>query len=241
MISRSRTLLCVCLTALVFPGLLAASPKHLFILSGQSNMAGHRPEEAFTPSVSKALGGEQVLIVQDAVGGQPIQRWHKGWQAPDGTEPETTGDLYDRLMGKVNAAVGDTELASVTFIWMQGERDARMQWASVYEASLLALHQQVSKDLGRTDVNLVIGRLSDFDLKNEKYKQWTDIREIQVRVAESNPRFSWVDTDDLNDGVNRRGKSIENDLHYSADGYRKLGERFAEAALKLIRASQTSR
>ncbi len=30
--------------------------KHLFVLSGQSNMQGHRPAEAFTPAVAKALG-----------------------------------------------------------------------------------------------------------------------------------------------------------------------------------------
>ena len=35
--------------------------RHLFILSGQSNMQGHRPQEAFTPAVEKALGKENVL------------------------------------------------------------------------------------------------------------------------------------------------------------------------------------
>ena len=42
----------------------------------------------------------------------------------------------------------------------------------------------------------------------------------------------WVDTDDLNDGKNRRGKDIKNDLHYSAEGYKTLGKRFAESCLK---------
>ena len=35
--------------------------KHLFILSGQSNMAGHQPEEAFIPAVVKAFGKENVI------------------------------------------------------------------------------------------------------------------------------------------------------------------------------------
>jgi hypothetical protein len=61
------------------------------------------------------------------------------------------------------------------------------------------------------------------------------VRKIQVKLAESNPRFSWVNTDDLNDGVNRKGKKIQNDLHYSAEGYKTLGKRFAESALKLIK------
>ncbi|MHC4263673.1 MAG: sulfatase family protein [Planctomycetota bacterium] len=45
----------------------------------------------------------------------------------------------------------------------------------------------------------------------------------------------WVDTDDLNDGLNRRGDVIENDVHYSAVGYCTLGERFARRAIDLVR------
>jgi hypothetical protein len=212
----------------------AEEGRHLFILSGQSNMQRHRPEEAFTPAVSDALGIDRVIVVQDAQNGQPILRWWKNWKSPEGEKPESTGDLYDRLMAKVNPAIEGQVLESVTFIWMQGERDAGMRWGGVYEASLRGLYDQLSEDLGRTDINFVIGRLSDFDLKNERYPHWTMIRKIQVDIAESNPRFEWIDTDDLNDGIDRRGRAIDNDIHYSADGYKNLGERFAAAALDLI-------
>ena len=46
-----------------------------------------------------------------------------------------------------------------------------------------------------------------------------------------------VDTDDLNDGVNRRGKEIRDDLHYSASGYVELGKRFAKESIQLIKDS----
>lgn len=210
---------------------------HLFVLSGQSNMQGHRPDEAFTPAVSKALGGANVIVIQDALGGQPIQRWYKEWKSPEGEKPAKTGDLYDRLMGKVNAAIKGKTLASITFIWMQGERDAKMKWGSVYEASLKGLYGQFCADVGRDDVNFVIGRLSDFDLDNKRYPHWTIVRDVQVKVAESNPRFDWVDTDDLNDGENRKGKAIKDDLHYSGEGYKTLGKRFAASALNLIEAN----
>ena len=229
-------------TSLVFCFALsvnAESGVHLFILSGQSNMAGHRPEEAFTPAVEAALGKDNVIVVQDAVGGQPIQRWYKDWTTPDGTKPNSTGDLYDaRLMEKVNAAVGDTQPSTVTFFWMQGERDAKQKWGSVYKQSLIGLHQQLSADLKRDDIGFVIGRLSDFDMSNQRYPDWTKLREIQVEVADSNPRFVWINTDDLNDGRNRRGKPIKNDLHYSADGYKTLGKRFAKAGLELIKSQK---
>jgi hypothetical protein len=210
--------------------------KHLFILSGQSNMQGHRPEEAFTPTVEKVLGKDKVIVVQDALGGQPIHRWWKQWKSPEGKKPAQSGDLYERLMSKVNPAIKGKKLASVSFVWMQGERDAKMGWGDLYEEALVGLHAQLAKDLGRNpkEMTFVIGRLSDFDMKNTRYRHWTKVREAQVKVADSNPKFSWVDTDDLNDGKNRRGKDIKDDLHYSAEGYKTLGLRFAEASLKTL-------
>ena len=214
--------------------LAVAQGKHLFILSGQSNMVGHRPQEAFLPAVEKALGKENVIVVQHAVGGQSIQRWYKKWTSPQGVKPAITGDIYDQLMGKVNPFIRGKTLESVTFIWMQGEKDTQ-KWGSVYAVSLKGLHDQLNKDLERKDVNFVIGRISDHDLQNNSRPHWTMVREAQVKVAESDPRFKWVNTDDLNDGLNRRGRLIRNDLHYSAEGYKTLGSRFAESALKLIK------
>jgi len=210
--------------------------KHLFILSGQSNMQGHRPDEAFTPAVEKALGKDKVIVIQDALGGQPIHRWWKGWHDPQGKKPAQSGDLYDRLMGKVKPAIKGQKLASVSFVWMQGERDANMGWGDLYEEAIVGLHAQLAKDLGKNpkEMVFVIGRLSDFDLNNKRYRHWTKVRKAQIKVANSNPKFFWVDTDDLNDGKNRRGKEIKNDLHYSAEGYKTLGKRFAESCLIAI-------
>ena len=86
--------------------------------------------------------------------------------------------------------------------------------------------------------NFVIGRLSDFDLENAIYPHWQMIRAVQVKVAESNTRFGWVDTDDLNDGFNRKGKEIKNDLHMSAEGYKIMGARFAEKSIQLIKSNR---
>ena len=209
---------------------------HLFILSGQSNMAGMRPEESFTPAVEKAFGKERVLVVKDAHGGQPIRRWYKDWKSADGIRPDKTGDLYDRLMQKVRDELSKTDrsIKTVTFVWMQGERDANERHGEVYGASLNGLFEQLAADLRRDDLNFVIGRLSDFDMENKRYPHWTMVRKQQVMLAEKTPNCVWVNTDDLNDGKNRKGKTIKDDLHYSADGYVTLGQRFADQAVQLI-------
>ena len=208
---------------------------HLFILSGQSNMVGLDPEVSFRPALESALGKEHVFIVKDAKGGEPIRRWYKKWKAADGVMPEANGDLYEQLMVKVDEKLKERDYQTVTFLWMQGERDAREQHGEVYGASLRGLIEQLRVDLGRKTIQVIIGRLSDFDMDNQKYPHWTMIRDVQVEVAESCANCAWINTDDLNEGLNKAGKTINDDLHYSVAGYRTLGQRFAERAIQLIK------
>lgn len=233
---KKRTIFLLGLWALALTACISPKQKgkHLFILSGQSNMDGLKPGESFTPTVETKYGKENVIVVKDALGGQPIRRWYRNWKPPKGDFPKAQPDLYDSLMIKVNAAILDEKIATVSFIWMQGERDAREKLGDVYEKSLIGLYNQLSNDLNRKDINFIIGRLSDFDMANEKYPDWTMIRDIQVKVADSDSRFGWINTDDLNDGVNRSGKEISNDLHMSAEGYIIMGKRFADKAIQLI-------
>jgi lysophospholipase L1-like esterase len=208
--------------------------KHVFILSGQSNMVRMNPKLSFIPMLEAVFGKEKIIVVKDAMGSQPISRWYKNWKSQNGNSPENRGDLYDVLLHKVKDSIKNQQAASVTFIWMQGERDARMQFASVYEESLLGMYQQLSTDLKRNDINFIIGRLSDFDMENKKWPHWKKIRDIQEKVGNLNPNFTWINTDDLNTGIDNNGKEVTNDLHLTKEGYKILGERFAEKAIELI-------
>jgi hypothetical protein len=213
----------------------APKGKHLFILSGQSNMARLDPTESFIPRLEEEYGKDKIIVVKDALGGQPIRRWYKGWNLLEGDLPKAQADLYDSLMNKVYSAITEEKIANITFIWMQGERDAREKLGEVYEVSLTGLYNQLCDDLERKDINFIIGRLSDFDMSNTNYPHWVMLREIQVKVAESNPLFGWINTDDLNDGFDRNGKILNNDLHMSVEGYVTMGKRFADLSIQLIK------
>ena len=218
----------IIITILLHFNLMAQQAKHLFILSGQSNMVRLHVEESFQPILEERFGTENIVIVKDAMGSQPIRRWYTG------NKSDENADLYEKLITKVTHAIKGEKLTSITFIWMQGERDAREALGDIYETNFMGLYNQLCTDLKTEQINVVIGRLSDFDMTNNKYPHWTKIRTVQEQVANSNPHFSWVNTDDLNDGFDRAGKAIENDLHLSAEGYVILGKRFAEEAIKLI-------
>lgn len=224
--------------AMAHGGAVEPGKTRLFIFSGQSNMANLLPEESFLPAVQKALPGDELIVVHVAINGQQIRMWLKDWKPPEGMAAangkevrlDGNGRLYASLMQQVNEALtGKPKPDSVTFMWLQGEADARAGYGAVYEASLRTVHANLVKDLGRSDVDWVIARISDYgnDLKDE-LPDWNLIREIQVRIAESTPRSSWIDNDDLN------GK--RNGLHYPPDGYKQLGLRFADAAIALIKA-----
>lgn len=219
------TLLCASLTTYLQA---ADQGKHLFILSGQSNMERLNPADSFTPAVETAFGKDNVIVVKDAKGAQPIRRWYKEWKPTQGESEGVNGDLYDKLMTKVTEATKDQKIESVTFIWMQGERDARESHGSVYAKSLKGLIEQISKDLKRDDVNVVIGRINDSNNTNKDYADWNLIREIQVNLTKELPSADWVDTDDLN-------HDQKDPIHATKDGIVTMGTRFAEKAIALIK------
>src|SRR4051812_36951860 len=148
--TRTVTTALLLLTSLLAaaPGRSADEPRkvRLFILSGQSNMAGLNPDTSFTPAVKAAFPNDEVIVVKWARGGQPIRRWHKDWKAPPGASVKAAGkngDLYDVLMTAVRKAVGDRKPDTVSFVWMQGERDAKEGLSAVYLDSLRGLVGQL--------------------------------------------------------------------------------------------------
>jgi hypothetical protein len=203
-----------------------ARPVHLILLSGQSNMANLNPEKVFNPEIKKHLGAENVVIVKVAQNGQPIRRWYKGWKGTGNQKSNQIGDTYDQLMEQTKAAMNGKSVKSVTFVWMQGERDAKEGLSDRYEEAYLGLLEQIKADLKVAELNYIIGRISDHGLGS---KDWDKIRAIQQKLGEAGPRAAWINTDDLND---TDGK---NDLHYSKAGYDLLAKRYVEKVKELLK------
>lgn len=208
--------------------------KNLFVLSGQSNMAGMDPAISFTPAVSKAFGKENIIVAKSAYSGASIRSWaksnHEDPPPTRGRVPKVRGHFYDTLIEKVKTAIKGQGLETVTLVWMQGESDLNN---TAYEAYLRELLEQLQSDLSFKTINIVIGRISDSGLDNPKRLEGRlNIRKVQKEFAEAHPRGAWVDTDDLNDRE-VDGEMIH-DLHYTKEGYRVLGKRFAEKSIALI-------
>ena len=72
---KRRIAVCMAIMLSAAVGVHAEEGKHLFILSGQSNMAGMDPKLSFIPAVEEKFGKENVIVVKDAHGGRPIRDW----------------------------------------------------------------------------------------------------------------------------------------------------------------------
>ena len=219
------TAIIIAVMAMSLSGQAGEAGKHLFILSGQSNMVRIKPETHFTPIVAKEFGSNNVTVVKSAWNGTPIRSWY--------SKSGGKGNRYASLVDAVKEATKGKTYETATFVWMQGETDAvngkGSEGPRTYAESLNGLIDLLKADLKIDSLNIVIGRLSDHRMS----ENWKQMRNIQVEIAEKH-KGAWVDTDDLND-VEMKDGSKRNDLHYTPDNRGTLGKRFAEKAIELIK------
>ena len=208
--------------------------KHLFILSGQSNMTGTL-RDAFAERVQDRFGEENAVVVMRMKSGRGIRFWVADYRQPTGRgltdkKMNSNGQEYKPLIEAVMAAAKDESFDTVGFIWMQGEGDAGNRLSEVYEESFIKLTEQLEKDLGRDDLYFVIGRINDYARSRPDNEHWRRVRESQVKLGNTRGN-AWIDTDDLNGGS---AKHPNGGSHFTREGYVSLGRRFADKATELI-------
>ena len=212
----------------------AKAGKHLFILSGQSNMTG-TVRDAFTQRVQERLGKDDVVVVMRMKSGRGIRFWVAGYDQPNGRDLSdrkmtSNGQEYGPLIQAAMDATKNESFDTVGFIWMQGESDANNRLSEVYEQSFVKLTEQLKRDLKRDDLYYVIGRINDYAQGRPDNEHWRRVRESQVRLGKSKGN-AWVDTDDLNGGD---ADQPHGDIHFPREGAQDLGQRFADKAMELI-------
>ena len=226
------------LIALAFTAPACASGKktgkHLFILSGQSNMTG-AVRDAFSDRVHERFGKENAVVVMRMKSGRGIRFWVADYRQPRGRgltnkKKKSNGQEYKPLIEAVLAAEKDQSFDTVGFIWMQGESDANNRLSEVYEESFVKLVRHLKKDLGRDDLYFVIGRINDYARNRPDNEHWRRVRDTQVKLGQTRGT-AWLDTDDLNGGD---AKQPDGGIHFPREGAVILGQRFADQALKLI-------
>jgi hypothetical protein len=172
------------------------------------------------PGVSFARGllhtlDQQVSVglVPCAVGGTPLSRWEKG------------GDLYEASVERARAAMQDGRLAGV--LWLQGEADSLSDnTADSYAERLDAMIAHLRNDLQHPQLPFVAAQLCEEFSQRESVpaadKVMTALQHLPERVLHT----AVVDTAGL--------PSIGDHTHFTTDGQREMGRRFAVAMAQLL-------
>ncbi len=243
----------------LFASLVAAGDKPLkvFICAGQSNMLGKRsvaarlpkelqtpaenvlafhrknwkplkpggakgkgfgPEVSFAHTMAKAMG-EPIGIIKHSKGGTNLaEQWN----------PEKDGPLYSQLKKLVAAARKSRKIEIVGMLWLQGEKDSRDgAMAKAYADNLPELIAAARKDFDAPKMFFIAGRVNP---PKPKYAHVDLVRKAQEECKANG--YAWIDADSAS--------KIGDKVHYDTAGIVELGNRYAEAMLKLMKKGATS-
>jgi hypothetical protein len=220
---------------------------HLYLLIGQSNMAGRgrlapadripvdsvvmlTPSNDWTPAShplhsDRATAGVGLGIAfARAVGEHDPSATIGLIPCAVGGTPlerwEKGGDLYRAAVERARIAMRDGTLKGI--LWHQGERDAaRANTATTYGRRLVRMVRDMRRDLGRPSVPFVVGELGRFGRHRHT--------EMINQALNGIPRYLTGTA-----VVSSRGLGHQGDrLHFDVDSLRELGRRYASAALSL--------
>jgi hypothetical protein len=230
----------------------ADAPTHIYLLMGQSNMAGRDrrqlDHQTTDPRVLAMTPEGQWFVAHDPLhqkdgrtepGAGPGIPFALGLLKAD---PKITiglvpcavggtplkrwvkgGDLYARALERAQLAAKAGTITGM--IWLQGESDSDKQpWAERYERSLAGMIANLRQDLGLPNLPVVVGQIGEF-LPAEKYPFADTVRAAIRNVAKTVPHVGYADSAGLGD--------LGDKLHYSAEAQTRMGARFAAAMLKL--------
>lgn len=224
----------------------AGTKLNIYLLCGQSNMAGRGKVEA-----EDSATHPRVFVFNEketwALAADPLH-WDKPKVAGVGPGLSFGKHIADSdpkaVIGLVPCAVGGTPIerwvpggdlfkAAVArakdaaksgvvcgIIWHQGESNAAMTPAA-YGEKLKEMVEGFRKELGVPNLPVVVGTLGDF-VKNN-----TNVNAALTALPASVPKTACIEAA----GLKHKGDN----LHFDAPSQREMGKRYAEAMLKLLK------
>jgi hypothetical protein len=226
---------------------------HIYLLMGQSNMAGRGIIESqdraansrvflFTTSNHWELAVEPLHGSGPRAGIGPGLVFGKLVAAQDtnaniGLIPcavgasllqrwERSGDLYSNAVARARIASRDGTLKGI--LWHQGEQDSILKTdANSYRGRLIKMIGDIRSDLGEPNLPFVVGQIGEF-LYTRK-KQQTPFAKTVNDALNSVPRETQYTACVPSAGLTHNGDEV----HLDAKSQRELGKRYAKEMLKL--------
>ncbi|MDX1944852.1 MAG: sialate O-acetylesterase [Pirellulaceae bacterium] len=237
------------------PAQLPAKEKfHLYLLIGQSNMAGRgvveeqdktphprvltlTKEQTWAPAVDPihfdkpiagvGLGTTFGRVLAEADPAATIGLVPCAVGGTPLSRWQKGGDLYKQAVARIKFAMEHGTLRGI--LWHQGENDsAREEAAKTYGERLAGMIGDLRVELGAGDVPFVAGELGRFLAKTDKEGQpsyWPLVNEQLAALPKSVPNVAVVSSEGL--------KAKSDNVHFDSAALREFGRRYAAAMQKL--------
>jgi len=178
--------------------------------------AGVGPVVSFTKSMNSLQPDWHIGIVQCAMGGTIIKQWQRDL---------SRDSLYGSCMHRAKQAQEEGDIIGIIF--QQGESDAVKpgsrpvapdQWGELFNDTITAMRD----DLSIPDLPVIYTQVGQHG--SDRFVNWDMIKTQQANANVANSAM--VKTEDL---------PLKDYVHYTADGYRTLGERYAKTYASLVK------
>lgn len=244
---KTRIIAIVAFAFSTFLGFSQEAPKDmkLFLLIGQSNMAGRGKVEAqdqvenpnifmLTKDLKWVPAKDPVHFDKPKAAGvglcsefaRDVLKANPGFKiglipcAVGGTsldQWQPGKPLYTTAVARAKEAMKQGTLAGI--LWHQGESDSKPELIATYPTRFATMITQLRKDLGAEKVPVLIGEVIPGHGNHDA------VNVALAETAKNTPNAALVSSADL-------GKK---QLHYDAADYRALGKRYAEVFLKMAK------
>lgn len=235
--------------------LTAKSKFHLYLLIGQSNMAGRgaldgaaknphprvlkfTKENVWAPAVEPlhfdkpiagvGLGSSFARIMAEANPDATIGLIPCAVGGTPLSRWVKGGDLYEQAVARAKLALKDGELKGI--LWHQGESDSgNERLALSYAERLAGMVKALRVELGAGDVPFVAGQLGGFLKRADKEGKpsfWPEVNGQLAAAVKTVPRAALVESA----GLQHKGDGV----HFDTASLREFGQRYAAAMQRLL-------
>lgn len=196
------------------------SPRNQVDKISQDSWVGVGLGHAFAEHLAKYSAVDAIGLIPCAKGNTSIEEWQRNL---------SENSLYGSCLKRIRAAMPMGKVEAI--LWFQGESDAvsaqsqpsdsarSLFWKKNFES----LVENWRADLYDLDLPIVFAQLGRHNDSN-KFRNWEFIQAQQKLVRIHG--VTMIKTDDL---------VLKDSVHFTTESYEKIGKRFADAYLELIR------
>jgi len=179
------------------------------------DIQGVSPALWFGKKIHETTGNPVLLVVQ-ARGGTSIESW-----LPNAKTRDSLPQFFEEAVRRTKQALRYGELKGI--IWHQGESDSEPDKAGSYTQKLESLVRSLREELNAEEVPFIAGEIQP------EHRNADTFNPIIGRISEYIPISACVSSEGLT--------VLKDNLHFTREAQKALGERYAAAMLRLQQKS----